>query len=140
MTQEKVTEILDVIDDVLKQNGLNLVLVEDLEEYEESKEQGNDTSIYGTIYYALESALKQIPDKESHYSELLNNVVEREGVALDIDMQLESLFNIGFTEQELIEDFYFDKKDVRRVHAQWLKEQDDILAVYDDASKLLELY
>lgn len=140
MTQEKVTEILDVIDDVLKQNGLNLVLVEDLEEYEESKEQGNDTSIYGTIYYALESALKQIPDKESHYSELLNNVVEREGVALDIDMQLESLFNIGFTEQELIKDFYFDKKDVRRVHAQWLKEQDDILAVYDDASKLLELY
>lgn len=57
MTQEKVTEILDVIDDVLKQNGLNLVLEEDLEEYEESKEQGNDASIYGTIYYALESAL-----------------------------------------------------------------------------------
>lgn len=125
MTQEKVTEILDVIDDVLKQNSLNLVLAEDLEEYEESKEQGNDASIYGTIYYALESALKQMPDKEDRYSELLNNVVEREGVALDIDMQLESLFNIGFTKQELINDFYFDKKDVKRVHAQWLKEQDD---------------
>lgn len=125
MTQEKVTEILDVIDDVLKQNGLNLVLAEDLEEYEENKEQGNDASIYGTIYFALENALKEMPDKEDRYSELLNNVIEREGVALDVDMQLESLFNMGFTKKELIKDFYFDKKDVKRVYAQWLKEQDD---------------
>lgn len=125
MTQEKVTEILDVIDDVLKQNGLNLVLEEDLEEYEESKEQGNDASIYGAIYYALESALKQIPDKEDRYYELLNRIVSQEGMFTQVEEQIYGLLDIGFTKQELIEDFYFDKKDVKRVHAQWLKEQDD---------------
>lgn len=115
MQQEKATEILDVMDDVLKANGLTLVLPEDMKEYQETKEDGNGASIYGDIYFALEEALKEIPSKEDRYKDLLNKTIEGLGVGLNIPTLISDLLDIGFTPKELEEDFNFSKQDIQDV-------------------------
>ena len=113
MQQEKVTEILDVIDDVLRENDLPLVLPEYRAEYEDSKKEGNEAFIYGDIYYELEDALKEIPSKEERYQELLNNAIEGLGVGLNIPTLISDLLDLGFTQKELEEDFNFSKQDIQ---------------------------
>lgn len=113
MQQEKVTEILDVIDDVLRENDLPLVLPEYRAEYEDSKKEGNEAFIYGDIYYELEDALKEIPSKEERYQELLNKAIEGLGVGLNIPTLISDLLDLGFTPKELEEDFNFSKQDIQ---------------------------
>lgn len=113
MQQEKVTEILDVIDDVLRANDLPLVLPEYRAEYEDSKKEGNEAFIYGDIYYELEDALKEIPSKEERYQELLNKAIEGLGVGLNIPTLISDLLDLGFTQKELEEDFNFSKQDIQ---------------------------
>ena len=113
MQQEKVTEILDVIDDVLRKNDFPLVLPEYRAEYEDSKAEGNEAFIYGDIYYELEDALKEIPSKEERYQELLNKAIEGLGVGLNIPTLISDLLDLGFTSKELEEDFNFSKQDIQ---------------------------
>ena len=113
MQQEKVTEILDAIDDVLRENDLPLVLPEYRAEYEDSKKEGNEAFIYGDIYYELEDALKEIPSKEERYQELLNKAIEGLGVGLNIPTLISDLLDLGFTPKELEEDFNFSKQDIQ---------------------------
>lgn len=115
MQQERVTEILDVIDDVLRQNDLPLVLPEYRAEYEDSKKEGNEAFIYGDIYYALEDALKEIPSKEERYKNLLEKAIDRLGVGLNIPTWIYDLLDLGFTPKELEEDFNFSKQDIQDV-------------------------
>lgn len=115
MQQERVTEILDVIDDVLRENDLPLVLPEYRAEYEDSKKEGNEAFIYGDIYYELEDALKEIPSKEEHYKELLNIMINRMAIHEKISILIQDLLELGFMPEELEKDFNFDHKDIQDV-------------------------
>ena len=115
MQQERVTEILDVIDDVLRENDLPLVLPEYRAEYEDSKKEGNEAFIYGDIYYELEDALKKIPSKEEHYKELLNNMINRMAIHEKISILIQDLLELGFTPEELEKDFNFNHDDIQDV-------------------------
>lgn len=115
MQQEKVTEILDVIDDVLRKNDFPLVLPEYRAEYEDSEAEGNEAFIYGDIYYELEDALKEIPSKEEHYKELLNIMINRMAIHEKISILIQDLLELGFTPEELEEDFNFSKQDIQDV-------------------------
>lgn len=77
MTQEKVTEILEVIDNVLKEYKLTLVLPEDMKEYQETKEDCNEASIYGDIYYALEDALRKMENNTEKKKGVYNGIFLR---------------------------------------------------------------
>ena len=115
MQQEKVTEILDVMDDVLRKNDFPLVLPEYRAEYEDSKKEGNEAFIYGDIYYELEDDLKEIPTKEGHYKELLNIMINRMAIHEKISILIQDLLEFGFTPEELEKDFNFDHKDIQDV-------------------------
>lgn len=142
MQQEKVTEILDVMDDVLKANGLTLVLPEDMKEYQETKEDGNGASIYGDIYFALEEALKEIPSKEDRYKDLLNKAIEGLGVGLNIPTLISDLLDLGFTPKELEEDFNFSKQDIQDGYRYSLffrgMSDDDDFRLYEVAEDAIE--
>lgn len=60
LVNESALQLMDEIDDILDDYGLNLVAPEDLDEYDKSKEDGNTAAIYGCIYYAIEDAVKVI--------------------------------------------------------------------------------
>lgn len=142
MQQEKVTEILDVIDDVLRENDLPLVLPEYRAEYEDSKKEGNEAFIYGDIYYELEDALKEIPSKEERYQELLNKAIEGLGVGLNIPTLISDLLDLGFTPKELEEDFNFSKQDIQDGYRYSLffrgMSDDDDFRLYEVAEDAIE--
>ena len=72
MEKEFVYDILDTVGHVLQKHHIQICLPEDREEFEESKaSEGDQASIYGSIYYALENALLQLePDKDKKNIEI----------------------------------------------------------------------
>ena len=141
MEQKFVYDILDTIDSVLAEHHIRVCLPEDRKEFEESKvSEGNQASIYGAIYYALEEALLQLEPVENKVNiqieskkEVLQEpqhkvLVESfsdfvEGVLYETDgWYLEEQEGAYYTDKELVLENQFQYKDVSLKY---------VLGVYD---------